>query len=86
MDHNDTLRFQSTSHFIHNSAVWIFSAPFISRIKSNRPEFAAIWSWKLPFQWYLQHFGIPTSYFPAYMQHLGAQTSHFARHLQLGLL
>ena len=27
-------------------------------------QFATFWSWKLPFQWYLQHFGVRTSDFP----------------------
>ena len=30
--------------------------------------FAAFWSWKLPFQQYLQHFWVWTSHFPWYLQ------------------
>ena len=37
---------------------------------------AAIWSWKLPFQRYLQRFWVRTSHFPWYLQHFGAQTVH----------
>ena len=41
--------------------------------------FAAFWSWKLPFQRYLQHFGVRTSHFPqSYLQHFGAQNYYVA--------
>ena len=45
------------------------------------PCFAAFWSWKLPFQPYLEHFGVLTSYSPWSLQHFGARTVHAARYL-----
>ena len=35
--------------------------------------FAAFWSWKVPFQRYLQHFWVRTSHVPWNLQHFGAR-------------
>ena len=52
--------------------------------------FATFWSWKLPFQRYLQHFGVRTINFPWYLQHFGAPSVHvaciFATRVHLGLI
>ena len=41
-------------------------------------HFDAFWNWKLPFQLYLQHFGVGTFHFPLCLQHFGAQILHVA--------
>ena len=50
--------------------------------------FAALWSWKLPFQQHWQHFGVRTSHFPLYLQHVDARTVYvawyFAPRIHLG--
>ena len=60
------------------------------RICPHSLLFATFWSWKLPFQRYLQHFGVRTTNFPWYLQHFGAPSVHvaciFATRVHLGLI